>query len=132
MLGDRVFSNSRLTLGGSFDELQDLQTGKTYVSTAMPMGADGGAFRDFGYFSTFDGPADNRIVIVAGTRDNGVMHVAEAVSQRAGVEEMSSQAGSSESFESLYEVDGMARAGLNARLLFVSGLKGASIWSGTP
>lgn len=132
MLGDRVFANSRLALGGSFDELQDLETGKTYVSTVMPMGTERGAFRDFGYFSTFDGPGGNRIVIVAGTRDNGVMHVAEAVSQRAGVEEMSGQAGSSESFESLYEVDGMARAGLNARLLFVSGLKGDSIWSGAP
>ncbi len=132
MLGDRVFANSRLTLGGSFDELQDLETGKTYVSTAMPMSAEGGAFRDFGYFSTFDGPAGNRVVIISGTRDNGVMHVAEAVSRRAGVEEIGSKASGAESFESLYEVDGMARAGLNARLLFVSRLKGDSIWSGAP
>lgn len=123
MLGDRVFANSRLALGGSFDELHDAETGKTYVSTAMPMGSEGGTFRDFGYFSTFAGPNGNRMVIISGTRDSGVMHVAEAVSRRAGVEEIVDKAGRSESFESLYEVDGVARAGLNARLLFVSGLK---------
>lgn len=123
MLGDRVFANSRLALGGSFDELHDAETGKTYVSTAMPMGSEGGTFRDFGYFSTFAGPNGNRMVIISGTRDSGVMHVAEAVSRRAGVEEIVGKAGQSKSFESLYEVDGVARAGLNARLLFVSGLK---------
>jgi len=132
MLGDRVFANSRLALGGSFDELNDQQTGQTYVSTAMPNGAEGGAFRDFGYFSTFAGPNGNRVVIISGTRDNGVMHVAEAVSRRASVQEIDSKAGDAESFESLYEVDGMARAGLNARLLFVSSRKDDAIWSGAP
>jgi hypothetical protein len=132
MLGDRVFANSRLSLGGSFDELHDQQTGETYVSTAMPNGAEGGAFRDFGYFSTFAGPNGNRVVIISGTRDNGVMHVAEAVSRRSTVDEIDQKAGDAESFESLYEVDGMARAGLNARLLFVSGKKDDAIWRGTP
>lgn len=132
MLGDRVFTNSRLALGGSFDELHDQQTGETYVSTAMPNGAEGGAFRDFGYFSTFAGPNGNRVVIISGTRDHGVMHVAEAVSRRSSVAEIDGKAGDAKSFESLYEVDGMARAGLNARLLFVSDRKDAAIWSGTP
>lgn len=132
MLGDRVFAQSRLALGGSFDELHDTQTGTDYVSTAMPMGVEGGAFRDFGYFSTFAGPNGNRIVVISGTRDNGVMHVAEALSRRAGVEEALRGAAGADSFESLYEVDGVARAGLNARLLFVSSMKGDAIWSGVP
>jgi hypothetical protein len=132
ILGDRVFTQSRLALGGSFDELHDTKTGSTYVSTAMPMSSDGGAFRDFGYFSTFAGPNGNRVVIVSGTRDNGVMHVAEAVSRRAGLDEIARQADGATSFESLYEVDGMARAGLNARLLFVSAMKSDAIWSGAP
>lgn len=132
MLGDRVFAQSRLALGGSFDELHDTQTGADYVSTAMPMGPEGGAFRDFGYFSTFAGPNGNRVVVISGTRDNGVMHVAETLSRRAGVEEMTRKAGGAESFESLYEVDGMARAGLNARVVFVSSMKNDAIWSGAP
>lgn len=132
MLGDRVFAQSRIALGGSFDELHDTQTGTDYVSTAMPMGVEGGAFRDFGYFSTFAGPNGNRVVVISGTRDNGVMHVAEALSRRDGVEEISRQAAGADSFESLYEIDGMARAGLNARLLFVSSMKNDAIWSGAP
>jgi hypothetical protein len=132
MLGDRVFAQSRIALGGSFDELHDTQTGTAYVSTVMPMGSEGGVFRDFGYFSTFAGPNGNRIVVISGTRDNGVMHVAEALSRRAGVAEISAKAAGAESFESLYEIDGMARAGLNARLLFVSSMKNDAIWSGAP
>lgn len=132
MLGDRVFAQSRLALGGSFDELHDMQTDTTYVSTAMPMSTEGGVFRDFGYFSTFAGPNGNRVVVISGTRDNGVMHVAEALSRRAGVEEVDTKAQGAESFESLYEIDGMARAGLNARLLFVSAMKNDAIWSGAP
>jgi hypothetical protein len=132
MLADRVFAQSRLALGGSFDELHDTQTGTNYVSTAMPMGPEGGAFRDFGYFSTFAGPNGNRVVVISGTRDNGVMHVAEALSRRAGVEEVARKAAGADSFETLYEVDGMARAGLNARLVFVSSMKNDAIWSGAP
>lgn len=132
MLGDRVFASSRLALGGSFDELHDQQTGQMYVSTALPTAAEGGAFRDFGYFSTFAGPNGNRVVIISGTRDNGVMHVAEAVSRRSSLEEVDGKAGDAASFESLYEVDGMARAGLNARLLFVSSRKDDAIWRGVP
>lgn len=132
MLGDRVFAQSRLALGGSFDELHDTQTDTTYISTAMPMSTEGGVFRDFGYFSTFAGPNGNRVVVISGTRDNGVMHVAEALSRHAGVEEVDTKAQGAESFESLYEIDGMARAGLNARLLFVSAMKNDAIWSGAP
>lgn len=132
MLADRVFAQSRLALGGSFDELHDTQTGTDYVSTAMPMGPEGGAFRDFGYFSTFAGPNGNRVVVISGTRDNGVMHVAEVLSRRAGVKEVARKAAGADSFETLYEVDGMARAGLNARLLFVSSMKNDAIWSGAP
>jgi hypothetical protein len=132
MLGDRAFAQSRLALGGSFDELHDMRTGTNYVSTAMPMGSEGGAFRDFGYFSTFAGPNGNRIVVISGTRDNGVMHVAEALSRRSDVTELGIKAAGADSFESLYEIDGMARAGLNARLLFVSAMKNDAIWSGAP
>lgn len=98
----------------------------------MPNGAEGGAFRDFGNFSTFAGPNGNRVVIISGTRDNGVMHVAEALSRRSSVAEIDNKAGDARSFESLFEVDGVAHAGLNARLLFVSSRKDDAIWRGEP
>lgn len=128
MLGDRAFAASRVTPGGSYDELVDQSTNTTYVSTATAMASGSSDFKDYGYFSTFAGPGGNRIVIVAGTRDTGVMHMAEALTRGSVVAEIASKAGQSASFESLYEVYGVARTNLNAKLLFVAGMKTEGIW----
>lgn len=128
MLGDRVFAASRVTPGGSYDELVDQGTQQTYLSTASVMASGSSDFKDYGYFSTFAGPGGNRIVVIAGTRDTGVMHVAEALTRRTAVEEIVARAGQSASFESLYEVYGVARTNLNAKLLFVAGMKTDGIW----
>lgn len=126
LLGDPAFAASRVTLGSSYDELTDEGTNTRYVSTA----AEGGDARymDYGFFSTFPGPGRNRIVIIAGTRDTGVMQVAEAVTTPSIAADLSRQAGNAASFESLYEVYGVANAGTNAKLLFVSGLDTTHIW----
>jgi hypothetical protein len=127
MLGEAVFTASRLSPGGSFDELVDRATNTQYVS--IPPETTEASYTDYGYFSTFSGPANNRIVIISGTRDTGVMHVADALSRPIEVADMVERAGGAPSFESLYEVYGMAGSGMNAKQLFVSGLKPAQIWS---
>jgi len=127
MLGDRVFAASRVSPGGSYDELVDSQTDHTYLSTAMGAMPDG-EFRDYGYFSTFAGPGGNRIVVIAGTRDIGVMQIAQSLSQRDEVREICRHAGSAPAFESLVEVSGMGNTGLHARSLFVSTMKAERVW----
>lgn len=127
MLGDRVFAASRVSPGGSYDELIDTKTDHTYLSTAMGA-ATGGEFRDYGYFSTFAGPGNNRIVVIAGTRDIGVMQVAQSLAQRSDVRDLCQRAGNAAAFESLVEVSGMGQTGLHSRLLFVAGMKGERIW----
>jgi hypothetical protein len=127
MLGDRVFAASRVTPGGSYDELVDSKTNRTYLSTAMGAMPDG-EFRDYGYFSTFAGPDRNRIVVIAGTRDIGVMQVAQSVSQRKEIDELCRQADAARAFESLVEVSGMGKTGLHARPLFVSAMKAEQVW----
>jgi hypothetical protein len=130
MLGDRVFAASRVTPGGSYDELVDIQTQHTYLSTAMGAMPDG-EFRDYGYFSTFAGPDGNRIVVIAGTRDIGVMQVAHSLSQRKEIHELCKQAAAAQAFESLVEVSGMGKTGLHARPLFVSAMKAEKVWDST-
>ena len=130
MLGDRVFAASRVTPGGSYDELVDNQTQHTYLSTAMGAMPDG-EFRDYGYFSTFAGPEGNRIVVIAGTRDIGVMQVAQSLSQRKEIHELCKQADAARAFESLVEVSGMGKTGLHARPLFVSAMKAEKVWDST-
>jgi hypothetical protein len=127
MLGDRVFSASRFVPGGSYDEVVDLSTKRTYLSTAM--GAmPRGEFKDYGYFSTFAGPSGNRIVIVAGTRDTGVMQVADALRQGDSIRDLCDRAGSTTALEALYEVSGVAQTSLHAQLLFATPLKADRIW----
>jgi hypothetical protein len=127
MLGDRVFAASRVSPGGSYDELVDTETHHTYLSTAMGAMPDG-EFRDYGYFSTFAGPDGNRIVVIAGTRDIGVMQIAQSLSQRTAIRELSLRAGAARAFESLVEVSGMGKTGLHARPLFVTSMKAEKVW----
>jgi len=90
--------------------------------------ASGGEFRDYGYFSTFAGPNGNRIVVIAGTRDIGVMQMAQSLSQRQDVDELCQRAGAVPAFESLVEVSGVGKTGLQSHSLFVSAMKADKIW----
>lgn len=126
ILADSVFAASRITPGGSYDELIDTTTHHLYLSSAADVGET--HYTDYSYFSTFPGPSRNRIVIIAGTRDTGVMNMAETLSHPGSVSELGEKAAGAASFESLYEVYGVAKAGMNAKRLFVSPLKTAHIW----
>jgi len=128
MLGDSVFAASRVSPGGSFDELVDSKTNTTYLSTEMPLQGVATSYRDYSYFSTFEGPAGNRVLIVAGTRDTGVQQMAELIADPAALDELTAKAGKAGSFESLYEVYGVAQASIKAKLLFVNEMKNVNIW----
>lgn len=126
LLGDPTFAASRVVLGDSYDELRDQKTDTLYVSTAS---AGGDArYKDYGFLSAFPGPGKNRVVIIAGTRDTGVIQIAEAATTPSTVADLGRRAGDATSFETLYEVYGVANAGMNSKLLFVAGRDTAHIW----
>jgi hypothetical protein len=127
MLGDRVFAASRVSPGGSYDELVDTKTDHTYLSTAMGASSDG-EFRDYGYFSTFAGPNGNRVVVIAGTRDIGVMQIAQSLSVRHDVDDLCRNAGKAPAFESLVEISGMGKTGFKSKSVFVSPIKAERLW----
>jgi hypothetical protein len=131
MLGDTVFAGSRLSPGGTFDELVDARTQARYVSKAAGTLSGDSRYTDYGYLSTFPGPAGNRIVIISGTRDTGVMHSADAATHATTIDEIHDEAGAASSFESLYEVHGVAKASIGAKRLFASTMKTAHLWDGT-
>lgn len=126
ILGDPAFSASRIALGGTYDELIDLKTNAKYHST----GGDTTETRyvDYGFVSAFPGPGANRVVIIAGARDTGVIHAAAAASSARGLGEIERDAGKATAFEMLYEVQGVARTGMTGKLLFVSPLDTKRIW----
>ena len=129
-----VFASSSLEIGDTFDELTNLATGDRYVSEAgLP--ADYRNYRDYGLFSTFPGPSGNQFVVVAGTRDAGLMHSAEAVSDPPYVRSIEQAvpdaiAAEPPAFELLYEVTGFDRTNLDAMLVHSAQLDFSEIWRG--
>jgi hypothetical protein len=126
ILGDAVFAVSRLSPGGTYDELMDKTGKRQYVSTVAGTGES--RYTDYGYFSTFDGPDHNRIVVLAGTRDTGVMHVAEAMTRPHALQGLAARTKGAASFEALYEVHGVAKAGMTSRLVFATPMRSEGAW----
>jgi hypothetical protein len=134
-LEDFVFASSSLAIGYTYDELQNLDTGELYTSEAGLPGEINHNYRDYAFISTFPGPGGNQIMVVAGTRDAGLMQAAHALADPmfvASMEEMRPDAanGRPPSFEMLYEVTGYGRTNLDAMLVHTAKLNYQQIWGG--
>lgn len=129
-LRDPVFSTSRFAVGKSYDQILDLKTNRAYNSEAFLAAPRDDMYRDYGFFSSFQGPAGNRIVILSGSRDTAVMGVAEAVTQIERLERVQKKTPKDGDFEALFEVKGQKHMNLEASVLAAYPLDGQSIWSG--
>jgi hypothetical protein len=135
-LEDFVFASSTLSIGYTYDELRNTDTGELYTSEAgMP--EINRNYRDYAFISTFPGPGGNQLLIVAGTRDAGLMQAAHALADPmfiASVEHARPDAGADSSgppsFEMLYEVTGYGRTNLDAMLVHTAALNYQQIWGG--
>ena len=132
-LMDFVFASSGLSIGESYDELINDVTGDYYASGAgIPEESN---YQDYGLVSTFPGPDGNRFLVIAGTRDSGVMHTAEAITTRTDIEVLEralafDNEDQDMAFEALYEVTGFDRMNLDAMLIYSSRLQYREIWGG--
>jgi hypothetical protein len=131
---DFVFASSQLTVGVTFDELVDDSTGTVYASEAgMPSGLRN--YRDYGLLSTFPGPNGNQFLIVAGTRDAGLMQTAQVLGEPMHLR-MAERAAAAEGFDSthavelLFEVTGFDRTNLDATIVHAAALDYRTIWGG--
>jgi hypothetical protein len=126
MLEDFVFAGSELAVGETYDELVDLQTGNSFISEAG-LRSGQGSYRDYGLFSTLPGPGGNQFVFVTGTRDEGLMQTARAVTNPALVSDSVAAIKNAvgqvpRAFELLYEVAGLDRTNLDAMIVHVAPL----------
>lgn len=131
-LRDPVFSQSRFQIGESYDQIIDRKTGKMYTSEAFLAAPSDQMYRDYGFFSTFEGPGGNRILILSGSRDTAVMGVAEALTQIDRLEKVEKKTGGEKDFEALFEVKGQKHVNLEAQVLASNGIDSPTIWSGAP
>jgi len=126
-LAQFVFSGSGLTLGNSYDELVVFDSGQRFISEAG-LAADGDSnYIDYGYISTFPGPADGQFVVVAGTRDEGLMQAARYLSASSGQADMAELPGD-DAFEVLLEVAGIDRTSLDSVRVFDGPVAADGIW----
>ncbi len=132
MLQDVVFAGSRFQIGGSYDELIDTESGTPYVSEAGEPMPDTTRYRDYAYLSTFGGPEGNQHLILAGTRDTAVMQTAEIAASVRRSDELLARVPNQKAFEALYEVYGVSRTNLEARLVLTRPLDEKAIWSDAP
>lgn len=129
-LRDPVFANSRFSIGESYDQVVDKSSGQTYSSEALLAAPSDQMYRDYGFFSTFTGPAGNRIAVVAGTRDSGLMGVAEGLTKASALTDLNKSAAGKKDFETLFEVKGQKHINLQSHILVSSPIDSAAIWAG--
>jgi hypothetical protein len=133
-LFDFVFASSQLAIGDTFDQLWNIETGEMFQSEAGRPN-DYRNYRDYGFFSTFPGPSGNQFVIIAGTRDEGVMQVGQLVSNPlylpTALEAVPDGAMDGvPAYELLYEVTGFDRTSIDAMLVHSAPLNYDKIWRG--
>ncbi len=109
MMQDMAFAGSRYAFGGSYDELLDRDTGEAWVSEAGEPHRDAERYRDYAYLSTFAGPAGNAHLVIAGTRDTGLMQAAEIAADPGRLVQLGAQAPAPRGWEALYRGAGRQR-----------------------
>jgi hypothetical protein len=124
-----VFAGSRFSFGETYDELIDSQSHRRYVSQEGGPSQGDASRRDYGYVTAFKGPAGNRILVIAGDRDTGLMQAAEALANPEALKTLAKSAGGGDSFEALYEAQGIGRSSLGGRLVVAAPRSGVNPWT---
>lgn len=132
-LNDLMFAASGLAIGVTYDELVNLDTNVSYASSSgLSVGEN--SYRDYGMLSTFPAPGGNQFVLLAGMRDEGLINLAEEVSDVAKLEELgraleeSAAENGQPSFEALYEVLGFDNTNFDASLVYSRKLDTKVVW----
>jgi hypothetical protein len=120
MLEDLMVAGSRYSFGGSYDELIDSITGAAWISEAGAPHTPQQRYRDYAYVAQLEGPGGHRHLIIAGTRDTGLMQAAEAAADASQMRQLDASITGGESFEALYEVEGLNGLNVASRLIEAS------------
>ena len=121
MFQDLTFAGSRFAVGESYDEIIDKSTKRSYVSDVGSQIMDPPKrtgkeerYHDYGMFTKFRGPGGNPVIVISGTRDEGVSQTADAFTNAQKLEEISRQVDAALPIEVLLDVsafDGVSLTG---------------------
>ncbi len=124
IMKDWIFAGSRFAIGDSYDELNDTVSKHRYISqtASQNMGEprNSGAespYRDYGFFSIFHGPGGNTVVVISGTRDEGVRQTAEMFTNPTKLNDELRQSDLAPPSEALVEVTALDGVNLTGKVL---------------
>jgi hypothetical protein len=130
MFQDLTFAGSRFTVGDSYDEIIDKNTKRSYVSDVGSQIMDPPKrtgkeqrYHDYGIFTKFRGPGGNAVVVISGTRDEGVSQTADAVTNAQRLEELGQQVNPALPIEVLLDVSAFDGVSLSGKPLVASSRK---------
>jgi hypothetical protein len=130
MFQDLTFAGSRFAVGDSYDEIIDKTSKHSYVSDVGgeivgPPRRSGTeqSYHDYGMFTKFRGPGGNTVVVISGTRDEGVSQTAEAFTNEQMLQELGRRVNAASPIEALLDVSSFDGVNLSGKLLVASGRK---------
>lgn len=129
-LRDPMFSASRFTVGGTYDEIVDLTTGRRWVAGTHLDASEARPTEDYALISSFAGPTANHVVVIAGTRDAALMQAAEFATHSTTLAQITAPLHGAPAFDALLAVEGLRNVGLRARLLVSTSRARETDWSG--
>ena len=115
-----MFAGSGLTIGSTYDELSNLETGEYYVSSSGLSGAD--SYKDYSMLATFPSSNGHQVTMVAGMRDESLINIAQQVGNETvltNIQSSLSSSASENSFEALFEVVGFDNTNFNSELVYI-------------
>jgi hypothetical protein len=131
-----AFQASKFAIGSSFDELVHIESGESHTSEEFVSANNRDAFYDYGMLSSFPMLDGHQMMFISGTRDTGLMHMAQIVSERRYLQTItqslstSDQASRPLAFEALYRVIGYDGLNFDAKQIHVGELDYKRIWGG--
>lgn len=129
LLRDPLFQASGLKVGATFDDIADRSSGRVFQSDGVVLTEERIPRRDYGYIARLPGPSGNNIVVIAGTRDAGLLEMAELARSADQLDAARlPAAGTLQGMEALYRVRAMGSLNLGSSLVLKRKLRSQGIW----
>ena len=128
-LGDPLLAASRVVMQQGGLRLVDRKTGKVLAQAPSVLHPGPRSEDDFGYIASFGGPAGNRVVVISGGGNVGLMQAAEiAASPRRLAALTRTIGGANGDFEAVLQVSSLHNLNVGSRPVLVAPLSTAAIW----
>jgi hypothetical protein len=128
MIGEPLFAAARVVPTSDGHGLVDRRTGKEIARAPDERSGDPLKQSDFGYIASFRGPSGNRITIIAGGGNAGLMQAAEVAAADERIAQIIAASGGKGDFEAVLTVTSLHDMNMGSRLVIAAPLDASSIW----